>query len=145
MKRSLFAAATAFVAAAFISTAYAEFTLPIEGVFDASGAKGEVRVEEGRSRSDLDEITVEVSGLMPGSVYTVWLAREDPARLIKGLGVDDHSFTTDSAGSGRFSATVYEGELNRWDMIEIAYHPNGDPGDLDNAQTALRGDLGVHG
>lgn len=144
MRKTLLAAVMAFVWAAFISTAYAQYRVPLEGVFQYPDAEGFIEVEDYASGIAQQEVTVEVRGLQPNSVYTAWLAGDRPERM-QGLGVDDYSFRTDAAGNGRFIATVPEGELNRWDMIEIAYHPTGDPADLENAEIALRGDLDPYG
>lgn len=142
-RRSYYAAVLALISAAFISTAYAQYTVPLEGVFQFPDAEGTIEVSEYPAGIAQDEVTVDVRGLRPNSVYTAWLA-DGPERM-QGLGVDNYSFETDAAGNGRFVATVPEGELNRWDTIEIAYHPTGDPTDLENAEIALRGDLGFYG
>ncbi len=140
MKRSLLAAIAVFAAAGLVSTANAAYEIPLEGDFYSQGADGNIIVREADTGSYDAEVTVEVSGLKPDSVYSVWLATEDPSRM-QGLGVADYSFKTDASGSGRFVAFLPEGELNAWDVVEIAHHPNGDARDLDNAQIALRGDL----
>lgn len=143
MKRSLLAAIVALASAGLVSTADAAFTIPLEGDFYSQGAGGNITVQEADTAAYDSEITVEVNGLKPNSVYSVWLAKEEPSRM-QGLGVKDYSFKTDATGSGRFVASLPEGELNDWDIIEVAHHPNGDPKDLDNAQIALRGDLDVY-
>ncbi|WKZ32145.1 MAG: hypothetical protein QY316_09530 [Thermodesulfobacteriota bacterium] len=143
MKKFLMAAVMGFISAAFISTADAQYRIPLEGVFQFPDAEGTIEVSDYPSGTAQQEVTVEVRGLRPNSVYTAWLA-DGPERM-QGLGVDDYSFRTDAAGNGRFIATVPEGELNRWDMLEIAYHPTGDPADLENAEIALRGELGLYG
>ena len=142
MKKSLLAAALTIVVAAFTSTGYAAYTtIPLEGLLSFPDAKGNVEISYSDIVLNVNEVTVDVSGLKPNAVYTVWLTREAPSRL-KGLGVGDYAFRTDAAGNGRFVASVPDGEMLRWDVIEIAHHPNGGPADLDNAQVALRGDLG---
>ncbi|MBW7957074.1 MAG: hypothetical protein H3C68_04200 [Deltaproteobacteria bacterium] len=143
MRKGLLAAVMGLISAAFISTADAQYRIPLEGVFQFPDAEGFISVEDYDSGINQQEVTVEVRGLRPNSVYTAWLA-DGPERM-QGLGVEDYSFRTDAAGNGRFIATVPEGELNRWDMLEIAYHPTGDPADLENAEIALRGDLGLYG
>lgn len=142
-KSSIYAAILALISAAFISTAYAQYRVPLEGAFQFPDAEGTVAVQEYPSGIAQDEVAVEVRGLRPNSVYTAWLA-DGPERM-QGLGVDDYSFRTDASGNGRFVAAVPEGELNRWDTIEIAYHPTGDPTDLENAEIAMRGELDPFG
>lgn len=141
MKRSFMAAIAVLAAAGLATTAYASYELPLEGDFHSQGARGNMIVRTADSGVYDSEITVEVDNLKPNSVYSVWLTQEEPNR-VQGLGVEDYSFTTDASGRGTFQTTVSEAELNAWDSIEIAHHPNGDPKDLDNAQIALRGDLG---
>ena len=143
MKRSLLAAFAALAAAGMVTTAEASYEIPLAGDFSAQGAEGNITIREADTAAYDSEITVEVNGLKPDSVYSVWLAKEEPSRM-QGLGVDDYSFKTDASGNGRFVASLSEGELNDWDMIEVAHHPNGDPRDLDNAQIALRADLDTY-
>ena len=144
MKRSFIGAAFTLAAAALFSTAaYAVVEVPLEGSFNFKDARGTALIEEGIDTVyEQEQLTIHVGGLKPNSVYTAWLAKDKPGERLQGLGVDPYSFKTDASGSGSFVATVGEGELNRWDVIEIAHHPNNDPGDLENAQIALRGDLG---
>jgi hypothetical protein len=144
MKRSFIGAAFSLAAAALFSTAaFASYELPLEGSMGFKDAKGTAIIEEGvGSIYEQEQITINVGGLKPNSVYTAWLAKDEPGERLQGLGVDPYSFRTDASGSGTFVATVGEGELNRWDVIEIAHHPNNDPSDLQNSQIALRGDLG---
>lgn len=144
MKRSFLGAAFTLAAAALFSTAaYAAYELPLEGSLGFRDAEGTVLIEEGIDTVyEQEQITIHVGGLKPNSVYTAWLAKDEPGERLQGLGVDPYSFRTDASGNGNFVATVGEGELNRWDVIEIAHHPNNDPSDLQNSTIALRGDLG---
>lgn len=144
MKRSFLGAALTFAAAALFSTAaYAALEVPLEGSLNFKDARGTAVIEEGTDTVyEQEQITIHVGGLKPNSIYTAWLAKDKPGERLQGLGVNPYSFRTDGAGAGTFVATVGEGELNRWDVIEIAHHPNNDPSDLQNSQIALKGDLG---
>lgn len=144
MKRSLLGAAFTLAAAALFSTAaYAAYEVPLEGSFGFKGASGTAVIEEGTDTVyEQEMVTIHVGGLKPNSVYTAWLAKDKPGEKPMGLGVEPYSFRTDGAGAGTFVATVHEGDFNRWDLIEIAHHPNNDPSDLQNSQIALKGDLG---
>lgn len=144
MKRSFLGAAFTLAAAALFSTAaYAALEVPLEGSFGFKDARGTAVIEEGTDTVyEQEQITIHVGGLKPNSIYTAWLAKDKPGERLQGLGVNPYSFRTDGAGAGNFVATVGEGELNRWDIIEIAHHPNNDPSDLQNSTIALRGDLG---
>lgn len=144
MKRSFLGAAFTLAAAALFSTAaYAALEVPLEGAFGFKDARGTAVIEEGVDTVyEQEQITIHVGGLKPNSVYTAWLATDEPGERLQGLGVDPYSFKTDGTGAGSFVATVGEGELHRWDVIEIAHHPNNDPSDLQNSTIALKGDLG---
>ncbi|MBI5642750.1 MAG: hypothetical protein HY954_04670 [Deltaproteobacteria bacterium] len=113
---------------------------PISG---AEKAAGDVIVTDVfDSGYNQKEIAVEASGLEPYSMYTVWLARKGPSADIRGVGVEDYAFKTDGEGKGRFVATISEFDYQKWDVIEIARHPDNNPKNLDNAEIALTGDLG---
>lgn len=144
MKRSLFGAAFALAAAVIFSTAaLAAYEVPLKGTLNFQDAKGVAIIEEGTDTLyEQDQITIRVDGLKPNSVYTAWLSRDVPGERLQGLGVKPYSFRTDTAGSGSFVTEVGEGEFLRWDIIEIAHHPNDDPSDLQNSQIALRGEFG---
>lgn len=144
MKRSVIGAAITLAAAALFSTAaLASYEVPLEGSLGFRDAKGVAIIEEGPGHVyEQEQITINVGGLKPNSVYTAWLAKDEPGARLQGLGVEPYSFRTDASGSGSFIATVGEGEFHRWDNLEIAYHPNDDPGDLQSSQIALRGDFG---
>lgn len=144
MKRSLIGAALTLAAAAFFSNAaLASYEVPLEGSMGFRDARGVALIEEGTGTVyEQEQITINVGGLKPNSVYTAWLAKDKAGERLQGLGIKPYSFKTDASGSGNFVATVGEGELQRWDNIEIAYHPNNDPSDLQSSQIALRGDFG---
>lgn len=86
------------------------------------------------------DVIVNVWGLQPNAVYTVWFAKEDRSDF-EGIGVRDYSFKTDGSGNGSFLASVPDYQFGRWDYIELAYHPDGNPANLDNAVVAFRGDI----
>jgi hypothetical protein len=43
-----------------------------------------------------------------------------------GAGTGDYSFKSDDKGIGNYTATISNAELEKWEMVEIAYHPDGD-------------------
>ena len=102
-------------------------------------AKGEALIEE--AAADTREITIRVENLVPDSVFTVWFVNERPVVDIMGVGEGANSFRTDSDGNGVFSATVSSGELEDWQKLEVAYHPEGDPRKLANLHIALIAEL----
>ena len=49
----------------------------------------------------------------------------------------DYSFRSDSKGTGKYTAMISNAELEKWQMVEVAYHPGGDAKDMKNMQIAL--------
>lgn len=144
MKRSFFGAAFALAAAVLFSTAaLASIEVPLKGTLNFQDAQGTAVIEENPDTVyEQEQVTIFVDGLKPNSVYSAWLSKDQPGERLRGLGVEPYSFRTDGNGGGSFVATVGEGELHRWDIFEIAYHPNGDPNDVQSSQIALRGEFG---
>jgi len=59
-----------------------------------------------------------------------------------GLGEGDYSFRSDDKGSATLSATISAADLAKWQLIELAYHPSGDPKNMKELMnTALLGKL----
>ena len=100
------------------------------------GAKGEVVITD--SKAGQKEITIAVTGLKPNSVYTVWLVNMKPKMNMLGVGTGDYSFKSDDKGIGNYTATISNAELEKWEMLEIAYHPDGDAKDMKKMQIALK-------
>ena len=103
------------------------------------GAKGEVAIAD--TKPDQKQITISMTGLKPNSVYTVWLVNMKPKMDMAGVGPGDYSFKSDSKGMGTYSATISNAELEKWQMFEIAYHPDGNSKDMKNMQIALSGPI----
>lgn len=101
------------------------------------GAKGEVAIAD--AKAGQKEITITMTSLKPNSVYTVWLVNMKPKMDMIGVGSGDYSFKTDDKGTGNYSAAISNAELEKWQMIEIAYHPDGDAKDMKKMQIALSG------
>lgn len=106
------------------------------------GASGEAIIERMGITYGQRSIGIDLSGLKPGSVYTVWLERKEP-RELKPLGVDEHHFKTGADGKARYvtQSSEYDIDNFRWDYISIYYHPDGDPGNTKDMTLALIGDL----
>ena len=103
------------------------------------GAKGEVVIADGKAGQK--EITISMTGLKPNSVYTVWLVNMKPKMDMIGVGTGDYSFKSDGRGIGNYTASISKAELEKWEMVEIAYHPDGDAKDMKKIQIALNGPL----
>jgi hypothetical protein len=100
------------------------------------GAKGEATITDGKAAQK--EITIAVTGLKPNSVYTVWLVNMKPKMDMLGVGTGDYSFKSDDKGIGNYTATISNAELEKWEMLEIAYHPDGNAKDMKKMQIALK-------
>jgi hypothetical protein len=114
-----------------------EHKIPLKADKAGRGAKGEVVITDGKAGQK--EITIHMAGLKPNSVYTVWLVNMKPKMDMAGVGTGDYSFKSDGKGNGNYSATVSNAELGKWEMLEIAYHPDGNAKDMKKMQIALNG------
>ena len=103
------------------------------------GANGEVVIADGKAGQK--EITISMTGLKPNSVYTVWLVNMKPKMDMLGVGTGDYSFKSDGKGIGNYTATISNAELEKWEMLEIAYHPDGNAKDMKKMQIALSGPI----
>ncbi len=103
------------------------------------GAKGEVVITDKEAAQK--EITISMTGLKPNSVYTVWLVNMKPKMDMAGVGTGDYSFKTDEKGNQNYKATISKTDLEKWQMFEIAYHPDGNPKNMKNMEIALKGDI----
>ncbi len=91
---------------------------------------------------DRKEVAITAKGLIPNSVYTVWLVNMKPKMDMAGLGGGDYSFKSDGKGDASFSAVIGSADLSKWQLIELAYHPSGDPrNSKELMNTALVGEL----
>jgi hypothetical protein len=128
----------AFVVVASLSRA-ADLTLPLSPDKTGKGASGEISIKD--TNTGQKEITITVRGLKPEGVYTVWFVNMKPKMDMAGIGAPDHVIRIDDKGSGTYHATVSAAELEKWQMIEIAYHKTGDPKDMKHMTGALKGGL----
>ncbi len=58
-----------------------------------------------------------------------------------GVGMGDYSFKSDDKGNGHYSANVSAAELEKWQILEIAYHTDGDPKNMKKMGIALKADI----
>ncbi|NKE70249.1 hypothetical protein [Candidatus Manganitrophus noduliformans] len=103
------------------------------------GAKGEAVIKE--KGKDQKEVTVHATGLKPNSVYTVWVVNMKPKMDMAGVGEGDYSFKSDAKGEGHYTGTISLSELEKWQLLEIALHPDGNPKNMKKIEIALKGDL----
>ncbi|MBI5492825.1 MAG: hypothetical protein HY893_07835 [Deltaproteobacteria bacterium] len=139
--KSIFAFIMLFAFSVFSTALYAaEESVPLKGTLWEK-VKGEAIIKDTANVEGDKQLTVNVSGLEPNSVYTVWFGKIDRPTEVKGAGVRDYSFKTDGAGNGTYVTTLSEYVIQGWDNIQVAFHPDGNPKNLNNAQIALSGDL----
>jgi hypothetical protein len=119
--------------------AYGEQKIALKADKGGKGAKGEVAIAD--TKPGQKELTITMSGLKPDSVYTVWLVNMKPKMDMAGVGTGDYSFKSDNKGVAKYSATISSAELEKWQMFEIAYHPDGDAKDMKKMQIALSGPI----
>ncbi len=145
-RNNIFMAAAFFMLAIFVTPAFAiyETTIPFKGELEKA-ARGTVEVEEYLDEAVMypgaAKLIITAKGLESNAVYTAWLAKDVAAGDLKGLGIENHSFTTDSFGTGRFISTVPEYELRDWSILKIAHHPDGNPENVEGAEVVLTADL----
>lgn len=106
-----------------------------------TGAEAEATVRDLDTEPMQKEFEIYAWGLEPNSVYTVWFVGEEPEREMQGVGVRNYSFETDGSGNGRFVTHIIDSELAEYENIEIAYHADRDPRNVDDAVVALKGEI----
>ncbi len=114
-------------------------TLVLKADKAGKGAKGEAVIKD--AAKDQKEITIHATGLKPGAVYTVWLVNMKPKMDMVGVGSGDYSFKSDDKGVGHYSGAIAAAELAKWQMLEVALHPDGDPKNMKKMGIALTADL----
>lgn len=139
MHRKIITGILFFVFAAFMTVAQAaEEKIDLRSeVWEK--AKGEAIIKD--LSKEQKEVNVKVSNLQPNSVYTVWFVNEQPRMDMAGVGAGDFAFRTDDKGNGLYTANVSASEVDKWDSLEVALHPDGNPRNMENIQIALKGDI----
>ena len=122
-----------------LSPSWAAERIALQGGPDMRGARGEAVITDvGAGKK---EVVVTAQRLKANEVYTVWLVNMKPKMDMAGLGTADYAFTSDAQGGGSYTATVSGAELRKWQLIEIAHHPDRNPRNMDKMGIALKGDL----
>ncbi len=117
----------------------ADRTLSLSPDKAGKDASGEVVIKN--VDTSQKQIVITVRGLKPEGVYTVWFVTMKPKMDMAGIGSPDYVIKIDSKGSGTYRATVSAAELDKWQVIEIAFHATGDPKDMKHMSIALKGEL----
>jgi Cu/Ag efflux protein CusF len=103
------------------------------------GAKGEATIVDKDPATK--EITLAAEGLKPNAIYTVWVVNMKPKMEMAGVGSGDYSFKSDASGRGQYMGTLSAAELAKWQMLEIAYHPDGNPKNMKQMDVVLEAEL----
>ena len=119
--------------------AYGQQKIALKADKGGKGAKGEVAIANAKAGEK--ELTITMTGLKPNSVFTVWLVNMKPKMDMVGVGTGDYSFKSDDKGTANYTASISSAELEKWQMFEIAYHPDGDAKDMKKMQIALSGPI----
>ena len=64
-----------------------------------------------------------------------------PAMTKAGAGTAPYAFTADTSGIAKYTATLSESPMGKWQAIFIVRHPSGDPKVMENMEDALMGKL----
>lgn len=126
----------------------AEQKITLQAGPGGKGASGEAAIKDSEMTlrgEPQKDISISASGLQPNSVYTVWFVNEKPKMEMEGVGKADYSFKSDDKGNGSYTAAVPASEVNKWSLLEVALHPDGNPKNMDNIQIALKGSLRQQG
>lgn len=86
-------------------------------------------------------VSMQMRGLKPNSVYTVWFVNMKPKMNKTGAGTAPYMFRTDKWGDGNYSAPLKEAPFDKWSMVMVVLHPNGNPKDMKNMVGALKAPL----
>ncbi len=92
----------------------------------------------GNAIIDQEHINLQVRGLEPDSVYTVWFANMKPKKQETGAGTAPYMFRTDPWGNGSYSSPLKETPFGKWSMIMVVLHPDGNPKNMKNMVGAFK-------
>ena len=119
--------------------ALADQKITLKADSHGKGSHGDALIKD--KSPDQKEIVVDAGGLKPNEVYSVWLVNMKPKMDMAGVGEGDYSFKADEKGNAHYVATVPSADLKKWQMLEIAHHPDGDPKNMEKMGIALQGSL----
>jgi len=130
--RKYFVTVVAVIAAAgfVFSVSAAGQNLQLMPLKDSPKASGTVELGK-------DRLKIDVEGLKPDSVYTVWLVNMKPKKEQAGAGKSPYMLKTDSAGKGSYDSSLSESPVGKWSTIMVVRHPSGDPMDMKNMAPAF--------
>ena len=81
---------------------------------------------QGNYHDEEKVLKIKFSGLVPGTVYSVWFENEKPWKDISGIGeVPYEAIVADDTGHAEFSSRVKENDLDKWQFIKVFRHKDG--------------------
>lgn len=86
------------------------------------------------------EILIKATGLKAHSVFSVWLLNPRHKESA-GLGYGNFDFTSNGRGEGYYRTFLPVEELDKWEVMAVYLHPDGDARNLKDRKEALRGKL----
>lgn len=104
---------------------------------EGSKARGTVRLE--CYSDDKDAFRMDVQGLDPKKVYTVWFVSslKDGADRA-GIGKEPFKFKSTGGGKALYQAPLSTCPLISWKWVEIREHPDGDPTHIEQSVRVLK-------
>ena len=107
------------------------------GIFDK--VEGSAKVEDAEKVKK--KVTLNLTGLKANGLYTVWLVNEKPKMSMNGLGTGEYSFKADDQGKATYTAEIDADELEKWQIIKVAFHPDGNPKNMKDIESAATGKI----
>lgn len=94
---------------------------------------------------DKDEFKMELKGLKPKSVYTVWFTTSLKETAMRaGLGEAPHSFKVGGGSEKTYQVPLSVCPLKDYKWLEVRLHPDGDPTNLAGSERVLKVRLRGH-
>ncbi len=113
---------------------------PLVTTDDGKGVKATCVLE--CYQDELDELHIHADGLKPKGIYSVWLIRkhgDDPPQRARvgtaweGPKADINWFTAPAGRTAYFRGCLTRCPLGKWHQVELRYHPDGNPKDLEQS------------
>lgn len=114
-----------------------ESKIELKGVFFKT-AKAEVMFKD--YDGEKKEIIIKATGLKAYAVFSVWFLNPKQKESA-GLGYGNFDFTSNGRGEGYYRAVIPISELDRWEVMAVYFHPDGDARNAKERKDALKGRL----
>jgi len=90
---------------------------------------------------DREHVSIQARGLEPNAIYTVWFVNMKPSKHETGAGSAPYMFRTNSWGDGNYSAPLKGAPFDKWAMVMVVLHPDGNPKNMKNMVGALKASI----